>query len=549
MNRSLAKTRSMQKLLCIVAAAVACLGIAGCSKSESRVEQSTGQMASNRVAEMSSRTNETILRIHWLGKKRVAADTNSHDLMAVWNLSESDHLEAQTINKLSRAPWSIRHLSVQTNAADALRPLLKDILEEEFYFETSAGVQPGTEESVLAVRLSPERADLWKTNLAFISETLTGLHPASANSGSRWSLKKHDFPNLIDFVEAGDWTLVGIAQDKNQLLAEIAHRIGSNGNPSVAPSVTNTWLEINGNLLRLAQSFFPDSAIPTNAPKFHLLVNGTGEFVRINGDLEFPQKLGLELNSWTIPTNLIRGELSTITAVRGLQKWLNNFVPWQKLKLGAAPDQLYFWGLSGLPAQIYCSAPDSDASNRVNQIATRLLALSLTNDLAGFQRSPWFHGVTWKGLPYLYPFVRSIDSAEGSFVEAGTVVVEGNNALPQPELIEGISSRTNLVYYDREFTGGQIGQWIFIGQFVRFVSHWAQLPNDSAGLLWLKAAAPRVGSSATDISLTSPSRLSFSRTSGIGFTAIELNLLVDWLESPEFPIGLHTFRARPGTLP
>jgi len=548
MNDILAKTRPMQKLVCIAAIAVACLGISGCSKSDSRVNSSASQTVSNGMAEMLPRSNETILRIHWLGKRRVAADTNSHDLMAVWNLPESDHLETQAIDKLAHVPWSIRHLPVRTSAAQALKPLLKDILEEESYFEASAGAQSGTEESVLAIRLSPERASLWKTNLAFALETLTGIHPAALNSANGWSLKKHDFPNLIEFTRAGDWALIGVGQDKNQLLAEFVQRIVSNKNP-YAVSATNGWLQAEGDFSRVVRSFFRNWTVSTNAPRFHLLVNGNGEFVQIHGDLDFPEKLALELKPWNIPTNLIRGELSTITAVRGITKWLDRLPQWRSRNLGTALDQLYFWGLSGLPAQIYVATPAADASNRVDEIATRLLAISPTNELAGFQRSPWFHGVTWKGLPYLYPFVRSIEVAEGHFVEAGTVVVEGNNALPQSELIEGIARGTNLVYYDREFTGGQIGQWIFIGQFVRFVSHLAQLPNDSAGLLWLKAAAPMVGSSATDITLTSPSQLSFSRTSGIGFTALELNLLVDWLESPDFPIGLHTFRAPPGTLP
>jgi hypothetical protein len=51
----------------------------------------------------------------------------------------------------------------------------------------------------------------------------------------------------------------------------------------------------------------------------------------------------------------------------------------------------------------------------------------------------------------------------------------------------------------------------------------------------------KVGNSWTVFSKTGPSQLSFSRSSGIGLTALEMQLLADWLQSPTFPRGLNTF--------
>ena len=59
--------------------------------------------------------------------------------------------------------------------------------------------------------------------------------------------------------------------------------------------------------------------------------------------------------------------------------------------------------------------------------------------------------------------------------------------------------------------------------------------SNRPALLWLTAIAPRLGATVTDITQTGPNQLSFTRQSGIGFTAIELNLLADWLESPQIP--------------
>lgn len=44
---------------------------------------------------------ETVARVHWLGKQRLAADTNAASVMEIWNLAESRKLEAQTLDKLA----------------------------------------------------------------------------------------------------------------------------------------------------------------------------------------------------------------------------------------------------------------------------------------------------------------------------------------------------------------------------------------------------------------------------------------------------------------
>src|SRR5260221_2583748 len=80
----------------------------GCNKA-------TPETAGNRNTEPSKnptteapkdRTTEApiIARVHWLGKKRISAETNAAYFMTVWNLPESARLEAQTLHKLATAP-------------------------------------------------------------------------------------------------------------------------------------------------------------------------------------------------------------------------------------------------------------------------------------------------------------------------------------------------------------------------------------------------------------------------------------------------------------
>jgi hypothetical protein len=105
------------------------------------------------------------------------------------------------------------------------------------------------------------------------------------------------------------------------------------------------------------------------------------------------------------------------------------------------------------------------------------------------------------------------------------------------------------MYFDWEATGQRIEPWLDIGQVARSILRHPQMPIDSAAISWLGAVKPRLGESTTEILQVGTNRLSFNRSSTVGFTAIELHVLADWLESPEFPRGTHTLSTRPAEQP
>lgn len=146
------------------------------------------------------------------------------------------------------------------------------------------------------------------------------------------------------------------------------------------------------------------------------------------------------------------------------------------------------------------------------------------------------------------PFLQSTNLNNTGFVHGGGFANIVMNPL-SAELVQKILGRDGLVYHDWELTGARTEQWLYMGQFARYVSLKAQLPFGSASVLWLKAVAHKLGPSVTDIVVTGPNQLSFRRESTVGCTAVELQLLADWLESPRFPIGLHTFEAPPDPRP
>jgi hypothetical protein len=506
-------------------------------------------LAGSRAAESadgaSPDTTRTIARIHWLGMKQLAGETNAAHLMAIWNLPESRRLGQQMLEKLSLAPWPLLHRSPDTNAAARLRPLLDDLAENESCLEIrQTSNQPG--ELVLAIRLDDQRAALWQTNLARVLESLTGIHPVPAPGHDYgWSLKKHHDPDFLELTRAGGWTIVGAAEDRNDLLNELRDRI-QHGQVPVATENADDWLEADLDPVQLISSLTTLNFELSTLNHFHLTVTGDGTNVLMYGTADFTEPLLLDLEPWNIPTNLIDEHLSSFTAIRGLQPWLESLPAWNNLQIGSSPDQICFWAVQGFPMQSYFAAPFPDASNEVDRLAGLVLhkqpAWFGTNGLATFVRSKQFNGLEWKGPPYMMPFLRSITVGSQDFVYGGGLQNPNINLAPLPPDVLG---RTNLIYYDSEQTGLRSDQWLYVGQFARFVSNKAQLPTASPGVHWLLAVAPKLGASFTDITQTGPRQLTFTRRSSIGFTGIELHLLADWLESPRFPYGLYSLLAPP----
>jgi len=488
-----------------------------------------------------------IARVHWVGMNHLSRETNAAHLMAVWNLPESRKLEQQTLDKLSLAPWQWLHRATDTNAAALLRPLLDDVMSAQSCLEIQQATnQPG--ELAFAIHLDGQHAALWQTNLARVLESLTGIPPVPAPDGHfGWALKKHHDPNFLELTRVGDWTIIGAAHDHNGLLDDFKSRL-QHGQSPVAAGNTDDWLaaEVDPALLvpRLTTLNFELSTLN----RFYLSVTGDGTNVLVHGTADFSQPLALDLKPWDIPADLIDERLASFTIIRGFKPWLESSKAWNNLQIGPPPGQICFWAEQGLPNLSYFSAPCSDASNQVDRLADLVMQKQHSwfppNGLAKFERATEFNGLQWKGLPYMMPFLRSITVSNQNFIYGGGIP----NAAVTPLSLKTLQvtlSQTNLVYHDWEITGPRIEQWIFMGQFARYVSGKAQMPFESPGLLWLKAIAPKLGESVTDINQTGPSQLSFTRRSALGFTAVELNLLADWLESPQFPVGLHTFLAPP----
>jgi hypothetical protein len=528
---------------------------------------------------------ETLARVHWMGLNQVSASTNAAQFMKVWQLPPTKALAAQTLDKFSQSPWRWLHRSVDTNTAALLRPLLDDVLADESYLQIRS-VTGRPAEFAFAIRLDERRAALWQTNLGQVLKSLTGIPPVPAPSGHfGWSLNKHHDPDLIELTRVGGWTVVGAAEDFNSLIAELRARTeralspwnGRNGsdwleadlNPAALLScLTNAgsgavwWGEATDEPASLHQSEATtarEDSRPTESGKayhypvptrLYFSVSGNGDNVLTHATADFSQPLALELKPWNIPTNLIHGPLTSFTAARGLAPWLGNLPAWQKLEFSPPPDQAYLWSQAGTPFQTYFAALLPGASNQVWQLSKRLVQNGnpwLTAHAQGsFQWLTNPGRIVWYDALIISPWLVPITTNQQDYVMGGLYAIEsGDLDVPSQDMLQTVLNTTNLVFYQSERTGGRVEDGFFITQLFRVIFKKAQLPPDAKATAWLKNVESQLGTSTTLVTQTGPAQLSFARQSTVGLTALELHLLGDWLESPDFPRGLHTFLAPP----
>jgi hypothetical protein len=516
-------------------------------------------------------STDVAARIHWIGKKQLAADTNSATVMGIWALPESVKLEAQLLDKLALAPWpaALTNLPYPVTNYPALvashpnparvRPLLDDLLHEESYLEVRTPTNRPAE-AAFAIRLSAARAALWESNLAAVVESATGVRPGPAKDGQPgWESVpvSNASPSALSWrlARIGDWTLLGFApaSSTNSLLAELRDRIQSRpgGVPFAAPA-NSSWLEAILDLRWVSSALSLGWQLPTNLPMASMSMAGEGGEVRTRADFDFPNPLHLLLEPWNFPTNLIHDPLIGFTAVRGFRPLLQSLKFWTELKLGTPPNQAFFWGQGPMPNAHYVALPSAEASNQVNAAAEYILekwSPIFSGSKLGYMRwrdNP--RSLVWEGPPIVAPSLEFVESDGKPFILAGLSASRSTTDPLPPSLLPQVYGSTNLLCYDWELSGESVKGLTAAAQVIRHMFQYARVGPQPA-IAWFTAAAPGLGNSVSTWALASPTRISLSRRSTIGFTGIELEFLMDWLESPSFPHGLHTFTAPKPPLP
>ncbi|HMP83888.1 MAG TPA: hypothetical protein PKA41_14405 [Verrucomicrobiota bacterium] len=279
-----------------------------------------------------SRETPYALRLHWIGRERLSAESNATNFMAIWNMPESLRLQNQTLDKLSTAPS--RFLLGQTNATNTastlLRPLLEHIVDHESYLEIHRSTN-GPFALALAVRLDAEKARLWESNLPAAMKSLAAVTSVAQSNLQQWALNTRDGIKSVQFTRTGDWVVFGLTASDNGLFNVLQQRLEQNGSlPSELSS--GHWLKTEFDLNCLLQPAGFNWKIGGD-PAVRMIVTGGGENVRTHAEVKFNRPLNLRFEPWTLPTNMVIEPLSSFTAVRGVGSWAFLFWVCEKLKI------------------------------------------------------------------------------------------------------------------------------------------------------------------------------------------------------------------------
>ena len=495
------------------------------------------------AAKSPAQTN-LIARVHFAGADQVSADPNHFAFSNEFSSAEARALESQTLDKLARAPGEWFKAKLPSGAGDGaaqLRPLLDDLLKSEWVFEMRDA--PGSPEYALAIRLGNDRAALWSKNLAAVLQSWTGIGISHDKSGN-WELKKHEPPNLFQFGRSGDWVVIDCGQDNLSLREQIL-------SVSARPLVPETnWLTTDLNWPRLAQ-LFPALA-GFDFPKIQMQAVGRGGNLQLTGKLTLAQPLP-PLEKWRVPTGTIHPPLVSFTAARGVGPWLAKqswMRPWE---IQPQPDQLFVWAQTLIPFQTYAAEPVPDAKAAMTRLDHQLsvAANSEGNFFTSFTRTNENDEISWRGLPFITPFVQAVREPAGDFLVGGFFPNPPKGPPPPWDLLVPLN-QTNLVYYHWEVTAGRLKELPQLSQLLLVLSRHEQVNAESVAGKWLDRIEPALGNAVTEVTQTAPNELAFKRTAGGGLTALEFLALVDWLEAPKFPaldLRVPPPRVRPGQKP
>ncbi|HTY89333.1 MAG TPA: hypothetical protein VMB80_17930 [Candidatus Acidoferrum sp.] len=473
-----------------------------------------------------------LVDLHFAGGPAIAADTNALAFSNLWCTAEAQALRHQTLDKLARAPYDRFKQKIVPGAGDEaelFRPLLDDGLNAEWFFQMREATN-GAPQCSLAIHLPVGRARLWETNLATALAAWTGLSVQQNPSG--WILKKHVPPNLIGFVRAGDWVVLGCGQDELSLSGEMVKRIQAGQRP--APVETNAWLTADLDWPRLYTWLPAFKAL--DLPEVRVRLTGQDGNLRWNGKLIFPQPLALTLEPWRMPMKTINMPLGSFAAVRGIAPWLQKQAWWQPYASSLLPNQLFIWSVDQMALQTFAAAPVANGKKVIAELGQKFSAH--TNQLKGFElpltTDATNDQISWRGIPMVAPNLQLLQESSGDYLFASVFPnVPPNRPLP-PDLLDQLAS-SNLVYYHWEVTSERLKQLPQLTQLVLMLTRHRQLDVKSPAGKWLNQIGPSLGNTVTEIKQTAPNELTLHRKAPAGFTALELIALASWLEATNFP--------------
>jgi hypothetical protein len=288
-----------------------------------------------------------VLQYHFLGATQLAGNTNAATATKALTRKSTLPFEDLVFNRLSASLAAALHFQTSSTNVALLRPLLDDLVRAESL--ASMGGAPGKPFNyVVAVRLDPQRAQVWQQNL----NKASGGHgePLRADTFTGWQWNKGASDSFWT-VSARDWMLVGRGGDLSSVRAAYLQQIQKTGRP--APALGANWFEAVVDWPRMA-SWFPVSSCPLRLGRTQIGISAEKGGLHMISKVTYSQPIQWHSQPWRIPTNLVRQPLVSFATGQDVEPFFKSDDTLAQLCTNPLRDQFYFWSMGmadGQPEQ------------------------------------------------------------------------------------------------------------------------------------------------------------------------------------------------------
>jgi len=487
----------------------------------------------------------TPLTLHYLGKAGIQASGEGLTAVELSQRPATKRLLSVALDKLSRAPATLHGIkddATATSSADALRPILGDLLTAESRLELTG--TPGQWAFRLAAMVGPEAAGNWDKHLRALAGQmkLGSVEDLKQEGLTGWQVAPTDHSQGLVFLQGRGWALVATGPAALPALAPWQLALASTGRP--IPKAGPAWIDLHADWKAMGELCACFKGLQLPATRFS--VTGEKEMLRTSATLDFAKPLPVRQEAWNIPTNLINEPLVSFSTCRGLEQILARSPLIKKLALKELPNQATIWGQSSFRGQTLMTFPLSQPTNAIVQMGPHLPAAlqEVFPDLPGTVY--WLSNkseIVWRGLPLMSPFIKPYFSASRPYLIAGVVPVLGPTNPPPPELFAQLKGRDSLLYYGWEITQARLLHHRHYLQLGSIVAGRQGIQTNDASFVFQQEIQDKLGNCISELDLSAPAQLTFTRRSAIGLTGLELVLLGRWIDSPGFPFTFEIPRA------
>ena len=471
---------------------------------------------------------EPVLKAHFAGIDNLTKRDDAKTLRAVWQLKQSQAFRNEALDKLAKRMGASNAEHVAT-----LRKLLPDLGRGELFLGVfRADDRP---EVALITATDEKRGKLWTQSLRRLAKQRGGEPLEQTVAGYNGWRVDFDNDRTLGFGYADGWLLVGSGQQTLSYLKKAAERIADTGRPYPADKENDLSITLDAEIL-------PDmvrESLPGEPNVIQLTSHLKKDNFYSKVILDFSKPLPASLPDWEIPTRTITEPLASFTAARGVG--LSTAKPvLELLGLHAANDQFFAWSQSRTKFQSFFSVKVDAPKEAIAGLAKRIGDFKKTGGKGGKFIGQVVHDakkpvLTWGNVPLFAPYVTVGNSDDKGYIVGGVFPPDPVKKPIPAELLAEFTGKENLVYYNWEITGQRLEKWNLLIQFAAILSdRREQLVNDTKGIEFLTALRPKLGNTITDATIDG-NRLTITRKSQLGLTALELSLLSRWLDNPRFP--------------